>query len=211
LKSRLEDLERRAGSTSASPEPAQLEQPKPRAKKSQSPKVNGTATRKRKTPTVVSNNTSWNSSHSPLQQQNAYGTVLEASGANNSIYSEQLNSRQIATSSPPESFFYQSYSSYPEVYGHQNSYPSPQHLHHNAFQAVPHSHYGEISGQVASQHHLNDLSQSKQTNSLSDEQDLNPLYLDYTSIAGLDIPVSQQLQYGQQIQVNIVLPAFNSV
>ncbi|GAM38898.1 hypothetical protein TCE0_034r10007 [Talaromyces pinophilus] len=216
LKRRLEDLERRAGSTSASPEPAQAEtaqQPKPRAKKSQSPKVNSTATRKRKTSAPVSNTMNWSPSHSSLPlQHEAYGTVPEARGANSgSIYNEQLNPRQIATSSPPDSFLYQSYPSYSEAYGHHSSYLSPQALQHNAFQNISHSQYGEMPGHVASQNHLDDLSQQKQIDSLSDDQDLNPLYLNYVSIAGLDMPASHQPQYGQQTQVNILFPNTISV
>jgi hypothetical protein len=156
----------------------------------------------------------WSPSHDslPLQQHEAYGTVPEARGANSgSIYTEQLNPRQIATSSPPDSFFYQSYPSYSEVYGHHSSYPSPQPLQHNAFQNMPQSQYGEMPGQIASQNHLDDLSQQKQTDSLSDDQDLNPLYLNYASIAGLDMPASHQPQYGQQTQVNILLPNLISI
>ncbi|EEA27906.1 hypothetical protein TMatcc_003793 [Talaromyces marneffei ATCC 18224] len=212
LKRRLEDLERRAGSTSASPEPAQREtshQPKPRAKKSQSPKIDSPATRKKKTSTSVSNPPSWNPSHSPLplQQHEAYGNVSEARGANNSnIYTEQqLNSRQMASSSPPDSFFYQSYPSYPEVYGHHSSYPSPQPLHQNTFQTIPHSQYGE----VASHHQMDHLIQSKQTNALSDNQPLNPLYLNYASIAGLDMPAPHQPQYGQQTQTPSLANAYS--
>lgn len=156
----------------------------------------------------------WSQSHDSLslQQHEAYGTVPEARGANSGgIYAEQFNPRQIATSSPPDSFFYQSYPSYSEVYGHHSSYPSPQPLQHNAFQNMPHYQYGEISGRIASQNHLDDLSQQKQTDSLSNDQDLNPLYLNYTSIASLDMPASHQPQYGQQSQVDILLPNLISI
>lgn len=136
----------------------------------------------------------------------------EARSANGgSIYTEQLNSRQIATSSPPDSFFYQSYPAYSEVYGQDSSYPSPQPLQHNVFQNMPDSQYGEISEQVASQHHLDHLSQPKQTDALSDNEVLNPLYLNYASIAGLDMPASHQPQYGQQTQVIILRPIFISI
>ncbi|EED23732.1 conserved hypothetical protein [Talaromyces stipitatus ATCC 10500] len=211
LKRRLEDLERRAASTSTSPEPSQAEttqESKSATKRPQAPKANSTTTRKKRLSAAESKNKSWNLSHSPfpLQQSQTYGTMSEERGVSSSVYTDQLNSPQIPASSPPDSFFYPPYPSYQEVYDHNSSYQSPQPLH--AFPTIPQSHYGEFAGQGTSQQPLGHLSQHplasnlqpvKQMNAFSEEQDLNPLYVNYVSLSGLEAPLHQP-QYNQQSQ-----------
>lgn len=153
MRRRPESLECGVGSTPTSLEQAQGEnsqQPKPRTKKPSFPTSAELQLAEGKLEPQY-RTTSWNPSQSPLplQQHEAYGTVPEARGTNNSnIYSEQFNSRQIVT--PPGSFFYQLCVTPSEVYSHQSSFSSPQPLHHNAFRRIPSSQNGEMLGHVAS-------------------------------------------------------------
>ncbi|OKL58899.1 hypothetical protein UA08_05714 [Talaromyces atroroseus] len=176
LKRRLEELERRGASESASPEQphAEIERTKQQTnKKSQSSRSANNNTQSRK---ARSSRSSWSSSqdHLSLPQQQQHSTY-------NSMSEER------AGGSGGEFF----YSPYPSAYGQLNAYPSaqppfqnhhqPHHL--DAYQTSPQPHYGELP----SQH-------------LSDDSALNPLCISYASITGLEVPAPHFPHYNTQLQ-----------
>jgi len=176
LKRRLEDLERRAGSDSASPErtfpesdqskPESLEQ-SPRQSSSPSSSSSTKAGRK-----------SWSQAPNASSYEK-YSTTEEKS----SMFAQQ-NTRQL-TASPP--IF--SYPSYP----YTTSYTQSMYAQQSPYQSIP-SQYGEYLGQSS---YLEPLPASmslvnpgKHASAYADEDILNPFSMSYASMAGIDISAS---------------------
>lgn len=194
MKRRLEDLERRAGSDSASPERtfADPVQSKPEAPEP-SPRQSSSSKAGRK---------SW--SHAP----NGIGhEKYSATEEKNSMFSQQ-STRQLSASPPMFS-----YPSYP----YTTSYTQSMYAQQSPYQSIP-SQYGEYLGQSS---YLEPLPASmslvnptKQASSYADEDILNPFSMSYASMAGIDISASAS-QSDSHLQVRIasssVLPTISSL
>lgn len=189
LKRRLEDLERRAGSESASPETSHAEitaQPKSQSRKMQSPRsANSNKTsRKAKSP-----NSSASQRSPALQQQDVYQSMPEERDGGG--------------------FFYAA-TPYPEAYTNANAYASmqtPLDQPHplEAYQTPPQTHYGELPAPLPGQHPSHHLSHDhyqspKPLNGFSEETAIDPLCFSYASITGIDMPAPQYPQHNPQLQ-----------
>lgn len=195
LKRRLEDLERRAASSSASPEQshAEPEQPKP-ASKSQSSRSSTSSGRSKQSSKT---NNHWGAPENEMgMQPGAYGGLQE----DRSMFGQQ-STRQLSTSPPP--FFYPSYPSYSDPYGQSNYSSQPAHPHH-PYHTIPQAQYGDLASLPA--HHLDPLPHSlpaatsagKRLGGYPDDEVLNPLCINYASMAGIDMSATTPHQHQQQ-------------
>ncbi|QKX61682.1 uncharacterized protein TRUGW13939_08836 [Talaromyces rugulosus] len=196
LKRRLEDLERRAASSSASPEQshAEPEQPKP-ASKSQSAS-SSTSSARSKQSSKANNHWSAPENEMGMQPGAAYGGMQEDRG----MFGQQ-STRQLSTSPPP--FFYPSYPSYSDPYGQSNYSSQPAHPHHS-YHTIPQAQYGDLASLPA--HHMDQMphtlpsgtSASKRLGGYPDDEVLNPLCINYASMAGIDMSTTTPQQQQQQ-------------
>jgi hypothetical protein len=203
LKRRLEDLERRAASSSASPEqsPAEPDQPKMELPaKSQS-----RSSRSSKQQATASN---WSSPQAGVASNEIYHPDQDERAT---MFSHQ-STRQLSASPPPPLFYHPSYS-YQDSYGHQ-AYPSPpappQH-HQSGYHTLPPVQYGELS--VPTQYldslpsPLHPLPAStnpatKRVNAYGDEDILSPFSMSYASMAGIDLSTTTTASQENHLQVN---------
>ncbi|KAL1985959.1 hypothetical protein VTN96DRAFT_7224 [Rasamsonia emersonii] len=185
LKRRLEDLERRAASSSASPEQSPVEpaRTKPEATKSQSRSQSSSSRSKQAPPS------SWSSPQAGVLSTEVYTPSQDERGT---MFAQQ-STRQLSTSPPP--LFYSTYP-YHDSYGHQ-AYPSPPPLpqHFPSYNSLPSAQYGDLS--VPTQYletlpsPLQPLPSStpaaKRGNAFGEEDMLNPFSMSYASMAGIDL------------------------
>jgi hypothetical protein len=123
----------------------------------------------------------------------------------------QQSTRQLSASPPP--LFYSSFP-YSEQYGHP-AYPSPQQQVHHGYHPMPTAQYGDLGMPAAYLDPLPSPLQSlssvappaKRMNAFADEEILNPLCINYASMAGLDMSsTSQQDPHAQVNSILISLP-----
>jgi len=182
LKRRLEDLERRAASASASPEQTHEELEQSNSDHSDESQTRGRA--------PSSSNASEGDRHiSPELLSNDYSHAHEDRGA---MFSHQCT-RQLSASPPPV-FSYSSYP-FPEPYIHT---PYPQ---HTAYHTMP-APYSELSMQSqylpplpsALPGMLASTASMKRDSVFSEDDILSPFSMSYASMAGIDIPTTQSYQ-----------------
>ncbi|KAH8697242.1 hypothetical protein BGW36DRAFT_427209 [Talaromyces proteolyticus] len=191
LKRRLEDLERRAASSSASPEQSHAE-PEP---VKPAPKSRANNSSRSRQSSKTNTNSQWNSPETGANVQSTYGGMPE----DRSMFGQQ-STRQLSTSPPP--FFYPSYPAYSDPYGH-SAYSSPHQAPHNAYNTIPQGPYNDLSSMPG--HHLEPLPHSlpsgapgiKRLSGYADDEVLNPLCINYASMAGIDMSASTQPQHHQ--------------
>ncbi|KAL2863066.1 bZIP transcription factor [Aspergillus lucknowensis] len=185
LKRRLEDLEKRAASTSESPERI-LEKPEPPANKS--------TAKSRAKHTRASKSTSSSDVHSPasttdrVSSYDSYSTQEDRGSG--SMFSYQ-STRQLSTS-PPPLISYPSYSSL-DPYGH-SSYGHPPSYHSLPAPYSDLAFHGEYNSPVppllpVSVHGAG--AAMKKYPSYGDEDIISPFSMSYASMAGIDLSPAQ--------------------
>ncbi|KAL1965134.1 hypothetical protein VTN77DRAFT_6047 [Rasamsonia byssochlamydoides] len=196
LKRRLEDLERRAASSSASPEQSPAE---PDRTKMELP----AKTQSRSSRSKQATPSSWSIAQSGVLASDVYTPSPDERGA---MFSHQSR-RQLSASPPP--LFYPSYS-YHDSYGHQ-TYPSPpppppQHPGYHSLPPVP-AQYGDLSMPTqyidtlpSPLHPLPSSPATKRANAFSDEDILNPFSMSYASMAGIDLTATTASQEDPHLQ-----------
>lgn len=125
-----------------------------------------------------------------MSMQAAYGGGLQE---DRSMFGQQ-STRQLSTSPPP--FFYPSYPSFSDPYGQPNYSAQPAHPHH-AYQTIPQAPYGDLSSLPA--HSLDPLphtlpSVASASKRYPDDEVLNPLCINYASMAGIDMSTAAAQQ-----------------
>jgi hypothetical protein len=134
-----------------------------------------------------------------MQPGAAYGGMQE----DRSMFGQQ-STRQLSTSPPPP-FFYPSYPSYSDPYGQSNYSSQPAHPHH-PYHTIPQAQYGDLASLPA--HHLDPLphtlpsgaSANKRLGGYPDDEVLNPLCINYASMAGIDMSTTTPQQHQQHHQ-----------
>ncbi|KAI9713892.1 MAG: hypothetical protein M1820_000622 [Bogoriella megaspora] len=178
LKKRLEDLERRAASNSASPEQHPQELDHVPIKQEDVPALKGESD-SRESPRYLSR-------RSPDLMQSQYSQPSEERG----MFAHQYT-RQLSTSPPP--FSYSSYSSNESVA--YSTYPQHTGYHHVALTSAEMPIYTPYLPPIPHQYSAgmpNAIQPSKMD--YYAEEEINPFSMSYASMAGMDIPAHQQYQ-----------------
>ncbi|KAL2223477.1 hypothetical protein M432DRAFT_59378 [Thermoascus aurantiacus ATCC 26904] len=189
LKRRLEDLERRAASASASPEQSHEELDQTKTKKPQNSRSRD------RTASNSKPDERWNASSELLSTSDSY----LARDDRGSMFSHQ-STRQLSASPPPV-FSYPSYP-YPETYG-QSVY-SQHSMYHSM--TAPYDDISTIQGQ-----YLEPLpstmtttapstASTKRANVFAEEDILSPFSLSYATMAGIDLPATSHAPPGSNLQ-----------
>lgn len=195
LKRRLEDLERRAASASASPEQSHEELDQTKTKKPQNSRSRD------RTASNSKPDERWNASSELLSTSDSY----LARDDRGSMFSHQ-STRQLSASPPPV-FSYPSYP-YPETYG-QSVY-SQHSMYHSM--TAPYDDISTIQGQ-----YLEPLpstmtttapstASTKRANVFAEEDILSPFSLSYATMAGIDLPATSHAPPGSNLQVSFPCP-----
>lgn len=193
LKRRLEDLERRAASTSASPEQSHMELNKTAPEHSED-----ACSQRRATPPKIKTEVEWNPL--PVRHPNDNFNSREDRGP---MFSQQCT-RQLSASPPPV-FSYPS-SSYP----YTESYNQTTRPQQSSYPTITQT-YNDMSFPNQYLHSLPTnypilppaTSSIKRENIYPDEDIMNPFTVNYASMAGIDIPVTAQSYQGSNLHVNL--------
>lgn len=195
LKRRLEDLERRAASASASPEQSHEELDQTKTKKPQNSRSRD------RTASNSKPDERWNASSELLSTSDSY----LARDDRGSMFSHQ-STRQLSASPPPV-FSYPSYP-YPETYG-QSVY-SQHSMYHSM--TAPYDDISTIQGQYLEPFPSTmtttapSTASTKRANVFAEEDILSPFSLSYATMAGIDLPATSHAPPGSNLQVCFPCP-----